>query len=278
MRSLSLVSLLLVGCGRAPVEAPESLNELALFLVRNAEGDTLAELDAGLVELESELVAIGFDGSTNDRSVTLTALGEADLGGLPTHDGFDPDAQVPVGVVGRSTHDMDAQLRIVEETNHVCIESATTKFYGREFTSDVACFVDRSCDTLSTVNEVRKESILANVWYDLHKDYRWVPMEDGREAMIARSWLAEPFQTDGGGGSWDQTYVFEAWIPDDSGGVQRWYAMWSSVSLSAINDGAWAALVKDGIDEGYEFADDYLADFADEACRNDRDREYDREQ
>lgn len=273
----SILALVLVGCGKPPVEAPEGLNDLARFLTTNFEAEGTEELEAGMLGLEAELLALDLEGDVDDRAFTMATLRPEDLGGMPQHDGYDVDAQIPVAVAIRSQHDFQAQMRIVEETNHVCIESATTKFYGRTFDTDVACFTGGTCDTLETSNEVRKESLLGDVWYDLPKQYRRITLaEDGRDVMIARGYTPGVFSTDGGGGSFDQTYTLEAWIPDGDKTL-RFYSMWSSVTLTAVGDDAWAALVRSGIDEGYGYADDFLADFAEELCREDRDRAYDRE-
>ncbi len=269
--------LLLVACGKPPVEAPAGLNDLARFLTTNFDNEGTEELAAGVLNLESELDGLGaFDAEdVDDRAFTMAPLREEDLGGMPAHDGFDPEAQIPVAVAGRSSFDLDGQMRIVEETNHICIESNTTKFYRRDFDTDVGCFVDGTCPTLDTSNEVRKESLIGDIWYDLPKEYRRFTLEDEREVMVARSFSPDVYETDGGGGSFDQTYILEVWIPED-GTTKRFYSMWSSVTLGAVGDDLWASLVRSGIDEGYGYADDYLADFAEDLCSNDRSREYDR--
>ncbi|MEZ4316020.1 MAG: hypothetical protein R3F61_00880 [Myxococcota bacterium] len=276
MLRTSIVALVLVGCGKPPVEAPEGLNDLARFLTTNFEAEGTEELEAGMLGLDAELTALDLEGDVDGRAFTMAPLRPEDLGGMPQHAGYDVEAQIPVAVATRSQHDFASQMRIVQETNHVCIESGTTKFYGRTFDTDVACFVDGSCPTVKTSNEVRKESLLGNIWYDLPKEYRRFTLEDGRNVMVSRGFSPDVYNTDGGGGSFDQTYILEAWIEDGTK-TKRFYSMWSSVTLSAVGDDAWAALVRSGIDEGYGYADDYLADFAEELCREDRDRAYDRE-
>ena len=168
---LVVVAAMAVGCGKPPVEAPAELNELVTFMVQRYETPESEEFIVGAQNLQNQLSDMALVGDVDDRAFTMATLGEADLGGMPAHAGFNAEAQIPVAVAALSAHPMSAQLEIVEETNHVCIESGTTKYYNRVFNSDLACFMDGSCDTLSTSNEVRKESILANVWYDLEKEY-----------------------------------------------------------------------------------------------------------
>lgn len=275
-RSIQLVSLcsLLAACGKPPVEAPAELSELLVFLTANFENEEIAELEAGALSLEGFMLAASAD--LDDRASTPSPITQADLGGIPSHAGFDPSVQIPVAVSGESAFDLEQNLRIVAETNHVCIESATTKYFARSFESDLSCFLDGSCATLLTSNEVRKESLVADIWYDVFKEYRRFQLEDGREVMLARSWIDQVFTTDSGGGSWDQLVGLEAWI-EDGGRTKRFYTLWSSVQVGGLGDDFYSALVRDGIDQGYGYADDYLADFTDELCREDRDREYDRE-
>jgi len=272
------LALVLVGCGKPPVEAPAELNDLARFLTVNFETEGTAELDAGVLSLEAALSGLDLEGDVDGRAFTMAPLREEDLGGMPAHAGFNTDTQVPVAVAALSQFGFADQMDIVAETNHICIESGTTKFYRRTFDTDVACFVDGSCDTLDTSNEVRKESALGDIWYDLPKQYRRFQLdEDGRDVMVARSYSPEVYTTDGGGGSFDQTYLLEVWIPD-GGKTIHFTSMWSSVTMVAVSDNIWSALVRSGLDEGFSFADDYLDGFAGELCREDRDRAYDREQ
>lgn len=279
-RTLALSLLVLAACGKPPVEAPAELNELTLFLTTHFADEDTAELDAGLVKLNEFMDTITYtdgDGPSDidDRAFTVAKLTEDALGGMGTHSGFDPEAQVPVAITALSAHDMDGQVKTAAESNQVCIESDTTKFYRRTFDSDLASFENRSAEWLMTSNEVRKESALGDVWYDLKKEYRWRTMEDDTEVLIARTWAPDTYPTDGGGGSFDQTYILDVWYPDGDK-TRRYIAMWSSVTLSFIDDNAWAGLVRGGLDQHTKFADDYIADFAEGLCREDRDRAYDR--
>lgn len=276
--ALSLVTL--AACGKPPVEAPAELNDLTLFITTHFADEDTAELDAGLVNLNAFMDGVTYmDGDEpsdiDDRAYTVAPLTQDALGGMPTHDGFSPEEQIPVAITALSVHDMDGQLETVAEPNQVCIESATTKYYSRTFDTDLDAFLNRSAEWLETSNEVRKESPLGDVWYDLKKEYRWREMEDGTEVLIARTWAPDVYPTDGGGGTFDQTYILDVWYPDGDQ-TRRYISMWSSVTLSLINDNAWAGLVRGGLDEHTAFADDYINDFADELCREDRDRAYDR--
>ncbi|MCO4743821.1 MAG: hypothetical protein KC912_03465 [Proteobacteria bacterium] len=278
MRRFALLSVpvLLVACAKPAEEAPDDLDALAAFMFANfdTEGDELA---SGSVNIEEYLNTLELDGDVEDRTVGLTALTSENFGGITVNSDYDGTEQVPRAVSGISSHDLAANAGLALETNHICIESDTTKYAGRSFLSGDDCWPD-NCDRLETFNEIRKENTLAQVWFDVYKDFRMITLEDGRDVMVARSWMEDQFMADGGNNSWDELYGFEAWIPTEDGTeTQRFYAFWSSVTLSAIGDDIYGNLVRAGIDEGYVYGDAFLSGTTTDVCNNDRDRAYDRE-
>jgi len=268
---------LTVGC-KAPVEAPEDLGELTLFLFENFDQEEGEELITGSVGMEEYLLSLDLEGKVNDRTVTLPQLPEDRMGTVTPTDGADASLQVPVGVSAISRHDLSANLELIAEPNQVCIDSDTSKFSERVFLTDINCFVDGTCDTLETTQWVRKENALAKIWFELHRNYRTVELEDGRTAMYARGWLPRVYDSDNGKNTWDQNYSLEVWIPDpsDEGKTLRFYGLWSSVHLDLIGDDAWAVLVKGGLDQNLEWGDEFLdPDVAiDDYCNEDRDADY----
>ena len=206
--------------------------------------------------------------------MTLPVLKGDDLGGLSIPAGIDAEVQVPVALQGKSKYSPPKTAPLATETNQICIESSTTVWAGRELLSDGACFEDGSCDNLQTFTEVRKENAIAKVWYDMFKDYRTFEFEDAdgnvHDAVIGRAWIEEMFPGDGGNNSWDQLFQLDVGVsdPDGNGGL-KWFAMWSSVTLTGIGDDAYANLVRDGVDDAFLYADEFL-DGDIQACPNDR--------
>ncbi len=265
--------LMMVGC-KAPPEAPGDLGDLSIYLFENFADEDPEVMAVGAENLEAFLLDLDLEADVSDRAFTLPILTPEHWGDIQGSD-VDPEDQVPVAVAGESRHGLAENLTLVAETNHVCIESDTTRYYDREFLSDLDCFEDDTCDTVETLNEVLKQNPLATVWYDMYRDYRNIPLADGRTALFSRTWIEEVFPSQGGGNSWDQSYSIEITLPraDDPDRSLRYVAMWSSVSLTGIGDNAWAGLVRGGIDESFENADNFIDG---ELCGNDRDREYDR--
>ncbi len=210
-----------------------------------------------------------------DREFSLTNLPADMLGEVEPPEGTDPANQTSVVVFGRGRHPFDDVLATQLETNHVCIESHSTVFYRRTFTSDQACFVGGTCDSLTSTAEVRKDlSILDAGWYDFHKDFRRFELDDGRQALIARGWLPAVYELEKGGTAF-QTYTVEAWV-EREGVVDRTYALWGEMDIG-LGAGAMADLSSDALHENLERQDSFSDGGAiKDYCNEDRDRAYDR--
>lgn len=271
---LSVLALALVACKPAP-EASLSLEDGVTFLFSDFEGDA-AELESAILDVEAEIKAADLSVEAKDRAFTLPKLTADKLGGVTAPPGTDPNNQVATVLLGRSEHDFDANYMLALETNYVCIESDTTVFYGRTIVEGEDCWEGRTCSFLRTTNEVRKENILAKAWYDLFKDYRRIDLSDGRTAMIARSWTEEVFPGDNGNTEFAQNFSAELWIPDGSATL-RAYAIWTEINIG-LGDDAMQTLVIDGLDQGFNFGDGFMAGQSPDEydCPNDRARPYDR--
>ncbi|HJN77256.1 MAG TPA: hypothetical protein QGF58_25245 [Myxococcota bacterium] len=260
-----MLSLFLVGCAPTPVEAPREVTELATWMFAEFDG----ELAPGVEELDTWLVDMPLDGDLEDRVIAMPVLSE--LGGISGPVGEDPADQLPVAVAGLSRHDIDTHFGLVAEDNLVCIESNTTTYYRREHLSDPDC-LGSDCDRVDTENEVHKESVIASVWFDLFKDHRALTLSDGRQAMVARSWIEQSYEADREGYSWDQFYTLEVWIEEGSE-TRRFHTVWSAVHLGPVGPDLYTTTVYKAIDEGFTNSDDFVDG---ELCGNDRDQLYER--
>lgn len=272
---MNIALLLAVGCAKPPPEAPKELGELGLFLFQHFEDEDTAELAAGLVNLRPFIEDTDFTLDAKDRALTMPKLEGESLGSLSIPDGATIEKQIPIALAGKSSHPLKGQRELAVEPNQVCIESSSTVWARREFTSDDGCFVNGSCDSMTTETEVRKENFLAKVWYDQYKDYKSIELEDEdgnvTEALIARSWTEKKFIGDDPDTSWDQ--LFQLDITYEKGGESlRWFVMWSSITVPILTDDSYANLVVDGVEEAFVFGDEFLAGNID-SCKLDRNAE-----
>lgn len=264
--------LTLLAC-QPPVEAPEDLGELLLYTFAEFDNDDETYLTATLDGFTNYLLGVDMDGSLTDRAITPPVLTNEDLGTVTPPTGADPNAQVNVAVSALSTATMGQTNDLILEPNQVCITADSSVYYQRTFTTDTDCWADGSCDWLAVSNETRTESVLANVWIDTVGEFRRVTREsDGADVIFGRTWMPEQAVSDDGEASWDQRYTFDLWLPHPTDtGILRMTVMWSSTSF---DESLYVGLVKNGLDEAFDNAADYLAG---ESCSNDRDAEYSRD-
>lgn len=287
---MSAVSMVILLACKAPPElqdstpdsedlADASLADLFPLLFRDHAQSTerLQELVAALErQVTAEHVDMGA-AARADREFSLEPLPSTMLGEVAPPADTDPSRQNSVVVFGHGQHGFDEVLQTQLEPNQVCIESHSTVFYRRAFTTDTACFVDGGCDSLETVAEVRKElSILDAGWYDFRKDFRTLALADGRRVLLARGWLPAVYPLERGGTAY-QTYSMEAWV-EQPDGLDRTYALWGEMDLG-LGDAAMRDLTTDALHEALE-RQDLFADGGDPTgwCNQDRDRTYDRPQ
>ena len=267
--------LTLLAC-TPPVEAPAEVDELSAYLYANFNGtgeDGEGAMPAGLLSLETYLLSIDLAAEdVDDRAFSLSPLVEGELDGATYDSTVDLALQLPVAVPGQTTLTMEEEVGLMMEPNQVCIASNTTAWSEVVTVSGGDCFESGECDLMETTNEFLIDSI-SDGWLDVVTNYRWVELEDGRMAVVARGWMPEKAPALSGDNSWDTRFTFQAWIPSEDGSTtERYYAFWSSVS--GVPDDLYTTLVVNGLDEYFLNTQAYVAG---EECSNDRDREYDRE-
>lgn len=228
---------------------------------------------------------IDYEGDFDQREFTVSPL---------PHDGLDitvppetdPDDQTPAMVLGHSGFDLATNISTLLEPNQVCIESTSTRVYARTYTEGTPeAFAAGDIDVLRSTNEVFKDLTFASGWYDLFKDFRRVELEDGREAIVARSWIEEVFV--GNGGTFFQTFALEVWLDDGDGEVDRTYALWGQLQIGILDGDDLINIVTSSLEGGYTRADQFIEWRADNAeagddvqpeyCAQDRDLDLERQ-
>jgi len=264
----ALGAMLLFSACTAPVEAPEELGELLLYLYSNYESETGDELVAGAAQMEEYLLSIDLAADVDDRAVTPPLLTDEYLGEAVRPPDADPEKQVPVALSTQSANSLDDALTLIADTNQVCIANDSYLHYERDWLTDIDAFVDGSADTAETLASIRYESFIAKVWFQETQHFRRVELEDGRFVIYQKSWSDKQYESDNGSSTWDQRYALNIFLEDGDGGLLRHISFWSSVTIPGVGDDVIASLTKDALEEGFINEDAFLAG---EECAHPRD-------
>ena len=226
MRFLLLIPFVAgLGCKRPP-DAPKSLDDLCSYIFEHVMDEEDDYLVAGLDNLVPWLEA-HFDETYEGYTITnlsqeaVKSLDgvERDLGSLlGAAVGFDMEATVAEVVNALLEGDMDE------------IFDGRYDTYERDFASDRDCFLDRECDTVELdIHVVANYPLGLQVEATSRVHYRRVET-DGGEAIVQRTWMLEPGESNKDWLTIDQQYFLSVNLPRD-GATRRVDAMWVKAFL-----------------------------------------------
>lgn len=269
-----LLCLALLLCGLSactpPPEAPEDLGELTLYLFANFDDPDPAVMQAGMVNMLTFLEEfeeggdLGIDSPATDRAWQLPALEEENWGGADHWDGGSAENQMPVGVAVRSAYPGGDHAELVGLEDQTPLESSSSARYDRTFLTDFDEWLAGDVALLQTENSIDRDNILLTLTYTAYKDYRWVEMPDGSQASIARSWTTEEYINEPGAGTANEDRMeffsnVELTIPSGEGSL-RYNCLWGAVVFAPeVDETVLLNTVRNGIQEGYENTEAYLA-------------------
>jgi hypothetical protein len=266
VRSLLLL-LACAACAPTP-EAPAELSDLNRYLLREFDNPDPAFLEAGTLNLREHLRAVDPAADLGDRAWQPTHLTEEDVADMARPD-VPLDGTVNVGVAALSIHPLHKHARYMTEVDQRPAEPTATE-YERRFLdpTDPTCFPEQECLRLNTFNLIRRENALFRLNFELFKDLQQVRIggpdhEPEAWAMVARSWIQEPFTGDNGGTVMQQSFTLDTWVEDpDQGGTWRYQALWSETDLGDgdIDEGLIRGTMRLGIDGNLENADEAITE------------------
>ncbi len=256
-----MILLVVLACGKAAPPAPPAFDEALRIGFRQFEDEDPTELAAAVLSMESTIDAeLDLDADlVAERALTPSKLSPDDLVGVEVPD-RDPAASLAVAVARRSAYSRDGHVPLALLEDHTAIEPQCPEYYVRTFLEGEDCWPD--CARLRTSNDLIKQNFLITVAYVLPKDYRPVPLPDGRTATLARTWMTDTAVGEDGGTTIHQSESVEIWLdrPEEDGAL-RMMAVWSETTFEGIevDDDTVLTTMRVGIDEIFEVQDDYLS-------------------
>lgn len=269
----TLLLVALTGCRAAPPEAPTDLGELSLFLFDEIDSEDSAAAAQGALNLRTFFLAveagdegdaISLEASTarEDRTWSLPPLAVEWTEGATLPATASVDRQLPVGVAFRSVHPMDMHSDLIALPDQTPVEPESSSVYDRSFETDVDCFIDGTCDRLVGRDTVHRLNFLIDVVYEQEHEWLRVELPDGSgTAILARTWLNQLYEEEGGGSTIEQWTSTVIHLQDGDQSL-RFTTVWGSSSLNdsfADNPEFLVNQVADGIEEGYVDTDAYLS-------------------
>jgi hypothetical protein len=260
MRSYLLLAMgwaLQFSACKKPPEAPKELNQLSTYLYQEWDNEDPAVMEAGLANLRAFLRDEDLEGGIMDRSWELEPISKSDVSDIPFPKDADPKNTLGVAVSYLSSWPVADHAVLQLEEDQLPAEPSA-KVYTRSFPDEgkPACFLDQSCDPLSSVNDIERQNLLLSVVMVLYKDFRWIETEQGL-AVAARSWLEESFEGQNGSSNIVQSYSVDIWLPVGKK-TWRYQTLWSESEVAGASDAATIGTLKSSIDRAMETADEAI--------------------
>ena len=247
--------LVLVGC-QSPAAAPEDLDSLTANLFTQFESEA-ATLESAMDNLSDRLRELEASAELDDRSFSLTPLQASALEGLE-HPGRELGDLTTYGLVYDSRFPVEVHIPslLLDDLTELSLTATT---YDRTITEpeDPCCFQELRCDLMRTENHIIREQLLYTLDYQQRKDYRWVMLEDGQQALISRGWLPESAHGAAGQNHIYQSFDLEAWIPAGDRTI-RYFALYTEFDYVGVSTEVARSISLSATDAALANVDDYL--------------------
>ena len=248
--------LFLLAACKPPIEAPTELNELSRYLYREFEAAEPEVMAAGLANLEAWLASLDLTVDTADRSYSLEPLDADDVAGLTRPEDRSLSDLLGLGIAYDSPYPQADHDDYVVWADQLSM-SPLSAWHTRTFDGDGAsCLPDAGCEVARATDELYKDSLFINVELTLEKDFRWVTMDDGDQALVARAWFEQSFHGGSGNNHLWQNHALDVYVPRDDGHTWRWYTTWAESEFSGADEDIRTGILRSGIADFLEACDE----------------------
>lgn len=260
MRPVLFLGLLSLAACKEPIVAPTELNDISHYLWLEWDNEDPAVLVAGIANLETWAATVPVDSDNwADRAFVIDPLPteDANAEGLTNH-GLDPADASGMGEAYLSMHPPTDHAALFGLEDQRPLEPASPNSYVRTITEgDAATFATGDSEVLVSSNAINRENFLFNVDYVLMKAWRWVTLDDGRTAVVSRSWAPDSGPVNDDGEQIRQAYSLELWIDHEGGTSLRWLVTWQDAELGIEQD-TLNSLVGGSMNDAFEAQEEYL--------------------
>ncbi|HJN78027.1 MAG TPA: hypothetical protein QGF58_29205 [Myxococcota bacterium] len=259
--SLLLLSAACMGCIQ-PVEAPSDLDEVSAWLYARFGSEDTGVLEAGAGNLAAVFEGVDLTQGAAELGLSLDPLTEDDVADVE-HPGRDFADLVSIGLPFGSSFEAEDHAGVLVLADQTPVEPDSPELYRRHFLSptDPSCFPGRSCSSLTTWNEVVKESAIMRIPYAMGREFRWVELgTPGSEqwAVLSRAWIEEEAWGEEGNTALLAMFSLELTWPVE-GGSSRFVALWTESYVHGVGPEIIAPAAITTIQNTYEAAEEYLA-------------------
>lgn len=248
------------GCKKTEV-ASRDLDTLMHDLYRDYGEPEAASVD--IVDLEGFLLGEGRT-ETASEGYTLSDLEADDVAGVTHPDrSFDTLVGAAVGYVSAFPPEDHAVSAL--EPDQVWNDPKSLESYQRAIVSGDTEAFSGGAGLVSTTNDIIKSGAFGvTVPYTLMKDYRWVTASEGRDVLLARSWIEERGCSDNGKNCVEASYSLEIFYPDpeQEGQTIRLTVAWIDLVTEAdslLSEESRLDLLVNGQNDIFEAMDAHLA-------------------
>ncbi len=259
MRTVLTLTLLLAGCAKERALAPKELDELAHLAVSSYEQPELAEYVEGI----ASWLADNAESEEAWEGLRLTNLTQEDVADIDYPAGTELKAHAGLANAARSRFDLYAHASLIVEPDQRWTDPKTFDRYRRTLLEGQAAAFSEGEGVARTNNNIIKSGAFGvTIPYMLRKDYRWVALSDGTDAVVARAWIEKPGCSDNGKNCVKQSWGLEVFHGYAEGRSRRLYAVWIDVRTEAdafISDDGKIGLMANGNQDILEATEEELA-------------------
>jgi len=248
-----------------PPEPPPELAEATALVFANFDTTDPGVLEEHVGTLRDHLLELDLSVDYEQRCYTPADLAQEAIDTV-TNPGRDPADTLPVALAASSASRPEDHVHAIVMPSQIEVEPASPDQYDRAFLepTDPACFADRSCLRLDTLNTILKDYLLLELLYEMPKSYRWIEIGEtgsGEWAIVGRAWIEQEW--------WDpdevlallQSYSLDLFVPTDSGGI-RYMSLWPETFIDGLEepDEFILTTTAEGMNEMFVATEDYVAE------------------